>query len=167
MPLPIFGAACCALVSLYGAQQSCDTLTRVLVRVRVCVRGACAWCVWARPCLQYTRNCMSLIGQIRSHEDALKAAGSIESVPKFVTDVRMNCPHALERIKTGVAATVVVPSHDSRPSAAIVAETVSVWSGRACMLYCVRGVAGSGAHFHASPNLGAPRCGCWRAVATR
>jgi hypothetical protein len=69
---------------------------------------------------------MSLIGQIRSHEDALKAAGSIESVPKFVTDVRMNCPHALERIKTGVAATVVVPSHDSRPSAAIVAETVSL-----------------------------------------
>jgi hypothetical protein len=88
----------------------------------------------SRPCtsfdVQYTRNCMSLMGQIRSHEDALKAAGHIESVSKFVADVRMNCPHALERIKTGVAATVVVPSHDSRPSAAIVAETV-----RACQAH--------------------------------
>ena len=60
----------------------------------------------------------------------MKASGEIANVTKFVEEVHLHCPHALERIKTGVAATVVVPSHDSRPSAAIVAETV-----RACQAH--------------------------------
>ncbi len=87
----------------------------------------------------------------------MKASGEIANVTKFVEEVHLHCPHALERIKMGVAATVVVPSHDSRPSAAIVAETVGTDRGgvggwdrvvgdvrRALVLLCVAAFCGVG-----------------------
>jgi ESCRT-I complex subunit VPS28 len=75
--------------------------------------------------LQYTEACTKLISQYKTAETALRLGGFIDSVEAFVSEYRLDCPRALERlVRIGVPATVVHNTTNRKTDSVNVAQTV-------------------------------------------
>ncbi|CAH0480636.1 unnamed protein product [Peronospora belbahrii] len=74
---------------------------------------------------QYTEACTKLISQYRTAETALRLGGFIDSVDTFISEYKLDCPRALERlVRIGVPATVVHNTTNRKTDSVNVAQTV-------------------------------------------
>uniref|UniRef100_H3G8M6 Vacuolar protein sorting-associated protein 28 homolog n=1 Tax=Phytophthora ramorum TaxID=164328 RepID=H3G8M6_PHYRM len=74
---------------------------------------------------EYTEACTKLISQYKTAETALRLGGFIDSVESFVSEYRLDCPRALERlVRIGVPATVVHNTTNRKTDSVNVAQTV-------------------------------------------
>ncbi|CAI5735185.1 unnamed protein product [Peronospora farinosa] len=74
---------------------------------------------------QYTEACTKLISQYKTAETALRLGGFIDSVNSFISEYRLDCPRALERlVRIGVPATVVHNTTNRKTDSVNVAQTV-------------------------------------------
>ncbi|KAE8878089.1 hypothetical protein PF005_g3512 [Phytophthora fragariae] len=74
---------------------------------------------------EYTEACTKLISQFKTAETALRLGGFVDSVENFITEYRLDCPRALERlVRIGVPATVVHNTTNRKTDSVNVAQTV-------------------------------------------
>ncbi|CAI5718349.1 unnamed protein product [Peronospora destructor] len=74
---------------------------------------------------QYTEACTKLISQYKTAETALRLGGFIDNVNSFISEYRLDCPRALERlVRIGVPATVVHNTTNRKTDSVNVAQTV-------------------------------------------
>ncbi|KAJ0402252.1 hypothetical protein P43SY_008244 [Pythium insidiosum] len=74
---------------------------------------------------EYTETCTKLISQFKTAETALRLGGFLGDIEAFISQYRLDCPRALERlVRIGVPATVVHNSTNRKADSVNVAQTV-------------------------------------------